>query len=76
MSTIDDSEIDDFKTALKEHKLYESEFKVEIKTQPTTPLEFVVKRTVVVTDLPLKFHPTAIRVSAGFAPVGAMSCSA
>ena len=27
-------------------------------------------------DLPLKFHPTAIRVSAGFAPVGAVSCSA
>lgn len=28
------------------------------------------------TDLPLKFHPAAIRASAGFAPVGAMSCSA
>ena len=27
-------------------------------------------------DLPLKFHPAAIRASAGFAPVGAMRCSA
>ena len=27
-------------------------------------------------DLPLKFHPAAIRASAGFAPVDAVSCSA
>lgn len=27
-------------------------------------------------DLPLKFHPAAIRASAGFAPVGAVSFSA
>ena len=29
-----------------------------------------------VADLPLKFHPAAIRASAGFAPVDAVSCSA
>lgn len=30
----------------------------------------------ITTDVPLKFHPAAIRASAGFAPVGAISSSA